>query len=125
MLLGDTVVIPNTSALLPDETYLSLIEQNGETMAIVLAAESLASRYGQEPDAVTTVAGTQVRWGDRVKTWLEVAARFRRIAASEVAAALPPAWGGVASAVRPGETLGPRNGEYTRGEDTLWPSRLY
>ena len=85
--LGDTDVDPDSDALLPDETYDARLEEHGETLATAILAESLAARYGQEPDAVSVGGQVQVSWRDRCRTWLELAKRLRSVAASAVTAA--------------------------------------
>lgn len=75
--LGDTTVSPEASALIPDETYDALIIEHGETMATVVAAESLAAKFSQNPSQVVLVGGKAFTWADRAKTLLELASRLR------------------------------------------------
>lgn len=73
--LGD---IDMETALRQDEEYLALLAGYAtETEATAVMAESLAAQFAQEPDSVST-DGTAVSWRDRVKTWLELASRFRK-----------------------------------------------
>lgn len=73
-ILGDTDM---ENALRQDEEYLALLAGYAtETEATAVMAESLAAQFAQEPDSVNT-DGTAVTWKDRVKTWLELATRFR------------------------------------------------
>lgn len=66
------------NVLRPDEEYLARLEGYAtETEATAVMAESLAAQFAQEPDSVNT-DGTAVSWRDRVKTWLELAARLRK-----------------------------------------------
>lgn len=76
--LGDTTVDPESSALLPDETYSTLLAANAtENEAIAQAADALAARYGQEPDQIGLGGEVTIRWGDRVKTWQALAKVLR------------------------------------------------
>lgn len=74
--LGDTEVDPEENALIPDETYLATLDRMVELEATAYLAESLATRFGQETGSVRLPSGLQVAWPDRVKTWLELAARL-------------------------------------------------
>jgi hypothetical protein len=114
--LGDTNVSPATNALLTDETIGALITQHGETMGTVVAAESLATRFGQEPDSVS-LSGKTVTWKDRVKAWWELAARLRKALGEEAVEASNTS--GTTSTLRPGEDE--RSGEYYREEWVGWP----
>lgn len=115
--VGDTDVTPSTDALMQDETYSALITLYGLSEAIARAAEGLASRYGQEPDAVNS-AGEMVSWRDRVKAWLELAKRMRTVGMDETAASAVEIPAQVVSVQRPYEDA---ESEYRRPEDTLWP----
>lgn len=83
--LGDTTVVPEESALVPDETYTALLTLQGEALATATLAEGLAARFAQEPGLVT-VNGKTISWKDRVSTWLELARRLRADGASALAA---------------------------------------
>jgi hypothetical protein len=72
-LVGDTDM---ANPLRQDETYLALLVQYSETGATEQMAIALAAQYGQMPDTFSD-DGTAVSWKDRVKTWLELAARMR------------------------------------------------
>ena len=85
-LLGDTTVDPEEAALVPDETYGAFLTLLGEPLATATLAEGLAARFAQEPGSVS-VGGKTISWADRVRTWLELASRFRRDAALAAAAA--------------------------------------
>ncbi|OJW05789.1 MAG: hypothetical protein BGO39_05015 [Chloroflexi bacterium 54-19] len=79
--LGD---IDMTAPLRDDETYAAILTKYGETEGTAVMAEALAAEYAQQPDQVTD-DGTTVTWRDRVKTWLELAARLRKALADTAA----------------------------------------
>jgi hypothetical protein len=115
--LGDTTVEPETSALLSDETIEALVTDHGETMATIVAAESLATRFGREPDSVS-LSGKTVSWRDRVKAWFELAARLRAALGLEAAATSNGA--STVTTLRPDDVE--RRGEYYREEWVGWSS---
>ncbi len=80
--LGDTVA----PGLRADETINAMVTANGEAEAVARLAEGLAAEYGQQPDSLSA-DGSSISWRDRVKTWLEVAARMRVVGATAAIAA--------------------------------------
>lgn len=69
--VGDTNV---AAALLPDETYESLLlgNTNDEQRAIVAAASALLVRYAQEPDRVDLDGVGSAQWSKRLAGWGEI-----------------------------------------------------
>lgn len=59
-----------------DETYLAALAQFGEDLGTAVIAEGLAARYAQRPTSISDDSGS-ISWGDRVKTWIAVANRYR------------------------------------------------
>ncbi|HEX8220364.1 MAG TPA: hypothetical protein VF914_14305 [Chloroflexia bacterium] len=115
--LSDTTVEPESSAFLPDETYDALITMHGETMATVVAAESLANKFGQNPTQVVLAGGKAFTWGDRIKPLLELAARLRTALNATTAGAVSNATR-VASPTRGEQDVS----EYRRSEYEPWPA---
>lgn len=72
--IGDTNA---ASPLRQDETIAALVAAVGELGAIEVLATSLAAEYAQRPDSLGD-NGQSISWSQRVKTWLEVAARARK-----------------------------------------------
>jgi hypothetical protein len=110
--LGDTDM---AAALEQDETYDANLALYGESLAIAVMAEALASRYAQRPDSFTSTTGMSVSWRERVKTWLALATRIRDA----------QSLGGSTSA---GSIVGTRwdetDSEYVRpGWDAVWWNR--
>jgi len=81
--VGDT---DGANPLRQDETINALVLAHGEAEATAKLAEGLATQYAQQPDSVD-LGGLAVTWKDRVKAWLELAARTRDEAAATAAAA--------------------------------------
>ncbi len=80
--LGDTAA----PGLRADETINAMVTANGEAEAVARLAEGLAAEYAQQPDSLSA-DGSSISWRDRVKTWLEVAARMRIVGAAAAIAA--------------------------------------
>lgn len=79
-LLGDADV---ANALRQDEDYVAAIAlYPDEAEAAAFVAEGLAAEFARRPDSISD-EGTSLRWGERVKTWLELAKRLTATAAGE------------------------------------------
>lgn len=63
---------------LSDEEINSLIAQYGYAEGVAQLAEGLAVQFAQEPDQYDDEGGVKVRWGDRIKAWLELARSLRQ-----------------------------------------------
>lgn len=74
-LLGDTS--NDANELLTDdhiEAALALYAYNG---GVAFLASELAARFAQQPGDVSLPGGLSASWGERVKTWLALAAQMR------------------------------------------------
>jgi hypothetical protein len=73
--LGDR---DTTNPLRQDEEYEANLALAGdELLATAVMAEGLAAEFAQRVDAYSESGGISVRWSERVKTWLALAAAIR------------------------------------------------
>lgn len=108
--VGDRDVPAN--ALRQDEEYEAVWVQQGgdERLATAVVAEGLAAEYAQRVDAFAESGGISVRWGERVKTWLALAAGLREA----LAASATGAGAGMVTAVLVRPPEGGWDSEYVR-----------
>jgi hypothetical protein len=83
--LGDRDV-PENALRQDEEFYAQLAISGDEAVATAVMAEGLAAEYAQSPDSFSESGGISVRWSERVKTWLALAAGIRTGLAAEAAA---------------------------------------
>jgi hypothetical protein len=80
--LGDT---DGLDPLLSDETILSALDQYAglgdlaEPATTAFLARSLAARFGRIPSSMTIPGGPSLTYGDRVKSWLELASKLEAV----------------------------------------------
>ena len=106
--LGD---IDMSAPLRMDEEILSQIALYGETGGIAKLARSLAAEYAQQPVSINA-QGVGVSWSERVKTWLDLAARLEAALAADQSQA-----NSTFKTIKPTRE-GPALSEYTRPR---WP----
>jgi hypothetical protein len=87
LLLGDTGADGGVF-LLSDEEILGMLASAPFNEAVARLAEALAARFAQYPDETTTPGGIRERWGERVRTWMELASRMRAVYGGRRAAAV-------------------------------------
>lgn len=78
--VGDTAV-PDGALRQDEEIFSVLALYPDEAVAQAAIAEGLAVEFAQKPDSFSESGGVSVRWGERVKTWLALAATLRKQAA--------------------------------------------
>lgn len=82
LILGDTGALRDSSGgvvwLIPDETIQSRIDGLGFQPGLAELADSLATRFSQEPDEYEDESGVRVRWNERIEEWRRIAAAARK-----------------------------------------------
>lgn len=74
-LLGDTIVVPATAAILPDETYAGYLSAYSYSIAVGLLADSILNIVAQEPDRIREMTGNTYEWNKRLDGWSDISRR--------------------------------------------------